>query len=428
MNVAQIIIDKRDGKELAPERIESLIAAYAKDEVPDYQMAAFAMAVYFQGMSLQETVSLTRAMLHSGEQMTWTNSRTRVDKHSTGGIGDKVSIPLAPLLAAADVDVPMISGRGLGVTGGTLDKLESIHGFRCELSTSEFRYVVNECGCAIVSASKNLAVADKKLYALRDVTGTVPSIPLITASILSKKLAAGLDALVLDIKWGSGAFMKSLEDARSLAQSLVSVATEFGVKTTALITNMNQPLGRQIGNSNEIAECIDVLNDRGPDDVTQLVLALAAEVMVSSNSAKDLDEAQRELKLLLSTGAAKTKFEQMIQSQDGDLQRKRPIAAAHSIAADSTGFITRIASERIGRAVVEMGGGRKQVGDQINHNVGVEVLVQIGDPVEQGQTIARVCCESTGRELAKELVAASFGISPVRPDVPKLITETYRIG
>ncbi len=214
INVAGMIADKRDGKIIGADRIEQLIAAYARDDVPDYQMAAFAMAVYFQGMDFDETVALTRAMLHSGQVMSWSNDRVRVDKHSTGGVGDKISIPLAPLLACAGVEVPMISGRGLGATGGTLDKLESISGFRCELSTDEFRYVVNACGCAIVSASQDLAVADRKLYALRDVTATVPSIPLITASILAKKLAAGLDALVLDIKCGSGAFMKTEEQAR----------------------------------------------------------------------------------------------------------------------------------------------------------------------------------------------------------------------
>lgn len=427
MNVAEIITDKRDGKELEPDRIESLISSYARDEVPDYQMSAFAMAVFFQDMSLNETVALTGAMLNSGEKMNWSSSRTRVDKHSTGGIGDKVSIVLAPLLATADVDVPMISGRGLGVTGGTLDKLESIHGFRCDFSMDEFRYVVNDCGCAIVSASDKLAVADKKLYSLRDVTGTIPSIPLITASILSKKLAAGLNALVLDIKWGSGAFMKTLDEARSLAHSLVSVANQFGVRTTALITDMNQPLGNQVGNSNEIEECIELLKGDGPADIRELVLSLGAEVLSSAGSASDFDTAKNLLEMELDQGSAIKKFEAMIAAQDGKLSRKRPLAAAHTIKASESGFVGRINSERIGRAVVEMGGGRKQIGDRIDHSVGVEVLVKIGDGVEKGQPIARVCCESKALEYAKELVSASFGFSPDSPEKPKLITETFRV-
>lgn len=426
MNVAEIITDKRDGKSLEPERIESLILAYARDEVPDYQMSAFAMAIYFQGMDVQETVALTKAMLDSGDKMKWSNNRTRVDKHSTGGVGDKISIPLAPLLAAAEVDVPMISGRGLGLTGGTLDKLESIKGFQCEMSADEFRYVVNGGGCAIVSASKNLAVADKKLYALRDVTGTIPSIPLITASILSKKLAAGLDALVLDVKWGSGAFMKTVEDARTLANSLVNVANQFGVKTTALITDMNQPLGRMVGNAVEINESIDVLNGDGPDDVVELTMQLGAEVLVSAKEATSHNEAKSRLREVLERGDALRKFEVMVDAQKGQLSTKRPIAAPQPVVATESGFVTRINSDRIGLAVVEMGGGRKLIGDSIDHSVGVELLAKIGDQVEKGQPLAHVFCESKAKELAKELVLASFGITPVASESPKLIVETIR--
>lgn len=426
MNVAEIITDKRDGKSLDPERIESLIAAYARDEVPDYQMSAFAMAVFFQGMDVKETVALTRAMLESGDKMTWSNSRTRVDKHSTGGIGDKISIPLAPLLAAAEVDVPMISGRGLGMTGGTLDKLESIKNYQCEMSADEFRYVVNGCGCAIVSASDKLAVADKKLYALRDVTGTIPSIPLITASILSKKLAAGLDALVLDVKWGSGAFMKSVDDARTLAKSLVDVANQFGVKTTALITDMNQPLGKMVGNAVEIDEAIDVLKDDGPKDVVDLTLSLGAEVLVSAGEASSLEDARNRLQGLLKSGEAKKKFEAMVDAQKGMLSTKRRVAVPHPVLASESGYVNRINSDRIGLAVVEMGGGRKQMGDQIDHSVGVELLVRIGDRVEKGQALANVLCESAATGLAKELVAASIGITPVESERPKLIVETIR--
>lgn len=425
MNVAEIITDKRDGKTLDAQRIENLISAYAKDEVPDYQMSAFAMAVFFQGMDTDETVALTRAMLQSGTTMTWSNNRTRVDKHSTGGIGDKVSIALAPLLACADVDVPMISGRGLGTTGGTLDKLESIRGFRCEMSNDEFRYVVNACGCAIVSASQDLAVADRKLYALRDVTGTIPSIPMITASILSKKLAAGLDALVLDVKCGNGAFMKSLQDARELAWSLVQVANQFGVNTTALITDMNQPLGRMVGNANEIAESIEILKGDGPDDVVELTLSLGAQVLVSANIDANLDSARQRLQTHLNHGDAFKKFKEMIAAQDGDLSAKRPIGPATTIAAPESGYIQRISSDRIGMAVIEMGGGRKQMHDSIDHSVGVEVLVRIGDQVEVGQPIARIFGDKP--DLARTLVELSFGISPVQCDDVPLIIESVSV-
>lgn len=427
MNVAEIISDKRDGKTLDSERIESLIAAYARDEVPDYQMSAFAMAVYFQGMDIDETTALTRAMLNSGDTMQWSNDRLKVDKHSTGGIGDKISIPLAPLLAAADVDVPMISGRGLGITGGTLDKLESIRGFRCRLSPDEFRYVVNGCGCAIVSASKNLAVADQKLYALRDVTGTVPSIPLITASILSKKLAAGLDALVLDVKWGSGAFMQSLEDARELAWRLVQVANRFDCRTTALITDMNQPLGRMVGNANEIEESIEILKGDGPTDVRELTLALGTEILVSSGKDANAESARRRLELLIDEGKAMKAFEKMIRAQDGDLKAKRPLGVRQPVRAEESGYVSRISSDRLGLAVVEMGGGRKKLGDEIDHSVGIEANVRIGDPIEKGEPLAYIYCDPAKSELPSRLVSLSFGISPVGGDPTELIVERIAV-
>ena len=261
MNLTRIIADKRDGNRIPDEDLTKLVKGYAVGEVPEHQMAAFAMAVYFQGMQPDETVTLTREMRDSGKVMRWPGlDKPIVDKHSTGGIGDKISIPLAPMLAACGLAVPMISGRGLGATGGTLDKLESIHGFRTDLSIEETQKVVSEVGCVITGATEQIAPADRKLYALRDITATVPSVPLITASILSKKLAEGLDSLVLDVKWGSGSFMKTIEQANALAESLVSVASQLGVKTTALITDMNQPLGR-IGNAVEIAESIEILKN-----------------------------------------------------------------------------------------------------------------------------------------------------------------------
>ena len=392
MNVAEIITDKRDGKELSAEQLNALVQGYAKDEVPDYQMSAFAMAVYFQGMTHEEVVAFTTAMLDSGDRMSWSRNKKRVDKHSTGGIGDKVSIPLTPILACCDLDVPMVSGRGLGTTGGTLDKLESIPGFRCEMSMDEFRSVVNSCGCAIVSASKNLAPADQKLYALRDVTGTVPSIPLITASILSKKMAEGLDALVLDVKWGSGAFMKTLEQAQELARSLVQTANGMGVKTTALITDMNQPLGRMIGNALEVDEAIAVLKGEGPEDVTELTIELGAELLVSAGKESNVEDGRKKIQQVISGGAPLQRLKELISAQGGDLNASRRLGFERDVQAADSGYVCRINTDRIGMAIIEMGGGRKQIGDQIDHSVGLEFLVRIGDKIEEGQPIAKLYC------------------------------------
>src|SRR3954463_15089278 len=283
MNPVNIISKKRDGSELSADEIGSLISGYVRGDVPDYQMSAWAMAVYLRGMTVAETAALTEHMLYSGVTFKWpAEEAPKVDKHSTGGIGDKVSLPLAPLLACCGLAVPMISGRGLGATGGTLDKLESIPGFRTDLSLAEIAVITERVGCVITGASAEIAPADKKLYALRDVTATVPSIPLITASIMSKKLAESLDALVLDVKFGSGAFMKSLDDARALARSLVDTGKRMGVKTTALLTDMNQPLGRMAGNANEVNEAVATLQGRGPDDLWQCTRELGAELLVLS--------------------------------------------------------------------------------------------------------------------------------------------------
>lgn len=424
MNAAEIITDKRDGKELSEEQLNSFVQGYAKDEVPDYQMAAFAMAVYFQGMTHEEVVAFTTAMLDSGDRMKWSRNKKRVDKHSTGGIGDKVSIPLAPILACCDLDVPMVSGRGLGTTGGTLDKLESIPGFRCEMSMDEFRSVVNSCGCAIVSASENLAPADKKLYALRDVTGTVPSIPLITASILSKKMAEGLDALVLDVKWGSGAFMKTLEQAQELARSLVRTANGMGVKTTALITDMNQPLGRMIGNALEIDESIAVLEGEGPEDVAELTIELGAELLVSAGKESNLEDGRQKIQQVINGGAPLQRLEELISAQGGDLNAPRKLGFESAVKAAESGYVCRINTERIGMAIIEMGGGRKKIGEEINHSVGLEFLVRIGDKIEEGQPIAKLYCDDRKiAEYAASLVSLAVGILPTPTEAPKLIIE-----
>ncbi len=410
MNVAQIIVAKRDGKQLTEDQIKFLIAGYADGSVPDYQMAAFAMAVYFQGMTFEETKTLTEAMIASGERMEW-SGKPAVDKHSTGGIGDKISIPLAPMLACCDVQVPMISGRGLGATGGTLDKLEAIPGYRCELSNDEFRSIVNWNGCSIASASDTLAPADKRLYALRDVTGTVPSIPLITASILSKKVAEGIDALILDVKWGSGAFMKTLEQAKQLASSLVEVGNQLGVKTTSLITDMNQPLGRMIGNAVEIQESLDLLDGGGPADVRQLTLELGSRLLVSVGKAADLDQAREMLVNTIESGEALKRFEEMVSSHGGDLRRLTPLAPSHEVRATDSGFVSWINAERLGLAIIEMGGGRKQMGDELDYSTGIEFLVRIGDQVGTGDLIANVFCHDQNLAYVRELVLASVGFS-----------------
>ena len=386
----KVIASKRDGNELSDELIADFVRDYASDRIPDYQMAAFAMAVYLNGMTAAETVALTRAMLESGEQLHWPDDGIpKVDKHSTGGIGDKVSLPLAPLLAACGVQVPMLSGRGLGPTGGTLDKLESIAGFRTDLSLVEIRQQVLSTGCVITGASPDLAPADRRLYALRDVTATVQSIPLITASIMSKKLAESPDALVLDVKYGSGAFMKSIDQARQLAGSLVSTSQMMGVPTTALLTDMNQPLGRMCGNAVEVEESLDVLRGNGPIDVRELTLQLAGELLVTTGIAMDYEQAMQIATGNLDDGSAMECFERMVTAQKGDLSADRRIALSADVVALDSGVVSSIDVEAIGYTIIEMGGGRQQLSDGIDHSVGIEMLVEIGETVEAGQPLLR---------------------------------------
>ena len=425
MNVAQIISVKRDGNELTEEQISFLISGFASGEIPDYQMSAFAMAVYFQGMTIEETTSLTREMLNSGETISWSGGKPKVDKHSTGGIGDKVSIPLAPILACCDVEVPMISGRGLGATGGTLDKLESIPGYRCDLSIDEFKNVVNWNGCSITGATGNLAPADQKLYALRDVTGTVPSIPLITASILSKKLAEGISSLVLDVKWGSGAFMKTIESARELAKSLVAVGNRFDVNTVAVITDMNQPLGNMIGNGVEVDESVDLLRGEGPADVTELTVHLAAQLLVNAGVQPDMDAARKKIDGVIQSGEALAKLAEMIQNHSGDLDATRERGTEHLVKAYDEGFVSRIDAERLGLAVIEMGGGRKLMTDSLDHTSGIEFLIRIGQRIEKGETIAKVFCNDKSKaDYAANLVSLAIGTSPLELPPAQLIVET----
>lgn len=388
MNIAQIIAHKRDGGELSRSQIEWVVENFTSAVIDDAQMSALAMAIFFRDMTLDETTDLTRAMIQSGQPLTWprtTTGRPKLDKHSTGGIGDKISLPLAPLLAALGMDVPMISGRGLGPTGGTLDKLESIPGFNVNLDRSAFVKTVESVGCAIVSASPEFAPADKKLYALRDVTGTVPSIPLITASILSKKLSEGLDGLVMDVKWGSGAFMKTKPQAQALAQRIVRVSQSLGVPTRALLTDMNRPLGKMIGNACEVQESLDVLQGGGPADVRQLTLILAAHSLLALEMESDFETALTRATKVLDSGVANEKFFAMVNAQGGDLSAFDSSFERSPVLAQKSGVVQAFEAENLGYAVIEMGGGRRQKSDRLNLRCGLEMAVDVGDKIESGQ-------------------------------------------
>lgn len=419
-----LIAKKRDGGELSPGEIGDFIDGFARGTIADYQMAAMAMAIYLRGMTLAETVALVEAMLRSGSTLAWSSPLPpRVDKHSTGGIGDKTSLVLAPLLACCGVQVPMISGRGLGATGGTLDKLESIPGFRTDLSLAEIQRLTEQVGCVITGATADLVPADRKLYALRDVTATVPSIPLITASILSKKLAEGLAALVLDVKFGSGAFMKTLDEGRALARPLVAVSQGFGLKAAALLTDMHQPLGRLAGNAVEVNEAVEALQGGGPDDLRQLCLALGAEALVLAGVEPDHAPATARLSAALQRGEALQRFRRMVAAQGGDLDAPRTVAPPHEVAAAQGGYVHQIDGQMLGEAIIASGGGRKRLGEPIDHSMGFEMLVRRGDEVERGQPLVRLFASHSGRAEAVALAAAAFTIGPEPPaDVP-LIAE-----
>jgi pyrimidine-nucleoside phosphorylase len=424
MNIVQLISKKRDGGELSADEIGALIGTYVRGDVPDYQMAAWAMAVFLRGMTVAETAALTEQMLHSGITFSWPEGESPiVDKHSTGGIGDKVSLPLAPLLACCDLQVPMISGRGLGATGGTLDKLEAIPGFRTNLSTEEFQKVCREVGCVISGATADLVPADRKLYALRDVTGTVPSIPLITASIMSKKLAEGLDALVLDVKHGSGAFMKTIDNARALAKSMVDTGKRMGVPTTAFLTDMNQPLGRMAGNAVEVNESVDALRGEGPADLMEVTLELGAELLVLTKRESASAAARKRLEKAISSGAGLEKFREMVTAQGGDLDALRNVAPAHDLVSSWSGYVAAIDTERLGYAIIHLGGGRKQLGDKLDFSIGLEMLVRLGDTVEKGQPLVRVFAPPDAiphiqRDVLAAITIGEEGITP-----PPLIVE-----
>ena len=388
MHIPALIEKKRDGGTLTKEEIAALVGGYVCGEVPDYQMAALAMAVFFRGMDDAETTALTTEMRDSGDVFAWpAGTPPKVDKHSTGGVGDKVSLILAPLLACEGVWVPMVSGRGLGFTGGTLDKLESIPGFRVSLAWPEMLSQLEKAGCFIAGQTENFCPADKKLYALRDVTGTVASLPLIVASIMSKKLAESLDRLVLDVKFGRGAFMHKREDAQKLADAMVAVGRGAGVETHALLNPMDQPLGCTAGNALEVAECVDVLHGGGPQDLIDLTLELAAKLVPAG---KD------KLRSRLADGSAWQKFVAMVEAQGGDasaLEKMRDVHRAPvttEIPSPATGTLTKLDALEIGRLCVELGAGRAKAGDAIDFSVGVESLKKQGDSVRAGDPVLRV--------------------------------------
>ncbi|OFW67319.1 MAG: thymidine phosphorylase [Actinobacteria bacterium RBG_16_68_21] len=434
MNFIELIERKRDGEALAAIEIAWLIDEYTASRVPDYQMSAMLMAVFKEGLREDELAAWTEAMLHSGEILDFSDiAAPKVDKHSTGGVGDKVSIPLAPMVAACGIAVPMISGRGLGHTGGTLDKLESIPGFRTALDPVEFRQLVERHGLVLAGASETIAPADRLIYALRDATGTVPSNPLIASSIMSKKLAEGIDALVLDVKVGRGAFKRDLEGARSLAKTMVDIGTAHGTATVALLTDMSQPLGREIGNASEIAESVAVLRGGGPDDLVELTYTLGAEMLVMGGVATDTPIARAMLEEVIASGAAFDKFVEVVIAQGGDPavinDPDRLPAARHEtvVIADRDGVITRCDALDLGVAAMRLGAGRATKEDVIDQSAGITVEAKVGDAVERGDALARLHWNDESRLAeATELANGAFQIGEGPAIPPSLVLGEVR--
>ncbi|MSP59357.1 MAG: thymidine phosphorylase [Myxococcales bacterium] len=436
MNVAELIRQKRDGGALAPDDIRALIAAYTDGTLPDYQAAALLMAVYFRGLDDRELDAWTLAMLHSGDVLDLSEiPGIKVDKHSTGGVGDMISIALAPLVAACGVPVPMISGRGLGHTGGTLDKLEAIPGFSVNLTIEKFRSQLATVGCALCGQTERLAPADRKLYALRDVTGTVESVPLIASSILSKKLAEGIDALVLDVKVGSGAFMKTLEQARTLAKTLVAIGRGAGKRVTAFLTDMDQPLGRRVGNAIEVQEAILTLTGMGSPDVRELTLALGAEMLVLGGVAADEAAGRAKMIGAIESGAGLAKLAEIVAAQGGDpraiLEQKLPtVATASVVVAPRAGTVAAIKADEVGLAALALGAGRLRKEDAVDPAVGLELLRKVGEPVGRGEPVVALHHrDGRGLDEARRRIERAYRISD-EPAAPKatrpLVIEVMR--
>ncbi|MBC1393591.1 pyrimidine-nucleoside phosphorylase [Listeria innocua] len=433
MRMVDIISKKRDGKALSTEEIQFFIDGYTNGEIPDYQASALAMAIFFQDMNDQERADLTMAMVGSGDTIDLSAIEgIKVDKHSTGGVGDTTTLVLAPLVAAVGVPVAKMSGRGLGHTGGTIDKLESIEGFHIELDKKDFINLVNRDKVAVIGQSGNLTPADKKMYALRDVTGTVNSIPLIASSIMSKKIAAGADAIVLDVKTGAGAFMKNDEDAENLAHAMVRIGNNVGRNTMAVISDMSQPLGEAIGNALEVKEAIDTLKGQGPEDLTELVLVLGSQMVVLAKQAETLDEARAKLIEVIENGAALEKFKTFLSNQGGDASivdhpEKLPQAKYQiEVPAKTSGFVSQIVADEIGIAAMILGAGRATKEDEINLAVGLMLRKKVGDQVKEGDSLVTIFADQEDVENVKAKIYENIKIADqaTAPTlIHKIITE-----
>ncbi len=434
MNTVELIRKKRDGKSLSSEEVKYLISSYTKKKIPDYQFSAFLMAAFLKGMNKKETAALTEAMLYSGKIINLDSiPGTKIDKHSTGGVGDKTSLILAPIVAAAGVNVPMISGRGLGHSGGTLDKLESIPGFRTDLSLTKYKQVIKQCGAVLIGQTKDVAPADKLIYSLRDVTATVESIPLITASIMSKKLAEGIDGLVLDVKTGSGAFMKKTSDAVELANSLIKTAKAFNKKVIAFITDMNQPLGKYVGNWLEVYESILVLKGEQEDDLFELSTLLSGAMIYLGNKASSIDEGIEISKQLIKNGKAFDKFLEIVKLQNGNISIiKHPEKYPKSkvieyLYADKSGYIAKMDNYQIGMSALELGAGRKTKEDSIEPKAGLIFKYKIGDRVKKGDVLIEIRSESEKKiNYVKENLSKAILLSDKKTPKPNLVKKVIK--
>lgn len=430
MRMVDLIEKKRDGGQLTTEEITFIIDGYTKDEIPDYQVSALAMAIFFQDMNDRERADLTMAIVNSGDVIDLSAIEgVKVDKHSTGGVGDTTTLVLAPLVAALDIPVAKMSGRGLGHTGGTIDKLEAIEGFHVEINKDEFVQLVNESKIAVIGQSGNLTPADKKLYALRDVTGTVNSIPLIASSIMSKKIAAGSDAIVLDVKTGAGAFMKTVEDAKELAHAMVSIGNNVGRKTMAVISDMSQPLGFAIGNALEVKEAIDTLQGKGPKDLEELCLALGRQMVFLANKASSLEEAEEMLKEVIRNGKALQKFKDFIANQGGDASvvdhpEKLPQAAyLIEVPARETGVVAEIVADAIGTAAMLLGAGRATKESTIDLAVGLMLNKKVGDPVKEGESLVTIHSNRENVDEVLQMIYQNIRIAE-HAEPPVLVYQT----
>ena len=432
MNFLSIIESKREGKPLASEQIESFIHDFTAGKIPDYQMAAMLMAIYFRGLDTKETRALTLAMRDSGDTLAFPkDKRPLADKHSTGGVGDKVSLPLAPLLACLGFRVPMISGRGLGITGGTLDKLDSIPGFKTTLPTEQIMDIVQKVGCVICGQTERMVPADKKMYALRDTSGTVPSIPLIVSSILSKKLAENLDALVLDVKFGVAAFMPTKLQARELARAMVSLGNECGVKTLAMLTDMNTPVGRTAGNWLEVKEAVGCLEGKCPEDLRDLVVSCAAHLLVQTGKAKAFKDARQQTKSCLDSGAPRQKWNEMLAAQGADLAAfDQKLSHDHlapillEIKSSRKGFVSSCDARIVGEIVRDLGGGRLTKESVINYDIGIDKLAKPGEAIERNEVLARIhATDRDQADIAAARLKSAIRVSGKKMKKTRLIEE-----